>query len=174
METFLILLMSPLIWSLGDKDYQIREAATNFVRMIRPLSIPALNDAIRNEDPEIAWRAEAALKHKYTRHISTIVALQILYTPAEKGKLPWIPQNIRQAYGWDVEVRKEILRIAKEKGIAKQDERFAFEPDFDIEHWGRHDLAGVDDLRFRIFGLPSPTEWFSKGGTLEALENLVK
>lgn len=174
METFLIMLLSPIIWSLGDNDYQIRNAATNVARMLRPLSIPALNDALRNEDPEIAMRAEMALNTRYTRHIPTLVALRILYWPPEKGKLPWVPEKTRQTYGTNVAVRLEILRIAKEKGIIKEDERFAFDPEFDQFFWGRRDLAGVDDLRFRIFNLPSPSDWFSKGGTLEDLEKLVK
>lgn len=173
METLLIILMSPIIWSLGDNDYQIRKSASHVAKILRPISVPALKSALFNEDPEIVMRAERVLRMRYVPYNPTLIALQILYCPCEKGKLPWVSEQIRKAYGDNNEVRKEILRIAKEKGISNEGEQFAFDPEYD-NNWLPKDLSGVNDLRFRIFGLPSPSDWFSKGGTLEELEKLAR
>jgi hypothetical protein len=50
-----------LIAQLGDPDWSKRQAATKALANIGPAARPRLQAALRNKDPEVAWRAERLL-----------------------------------------------------------------------------------------------------------------
>ena len=51
-----------LIRDLGSDDFKVREEATDLLARRGAEAIPALEEATRDKDPEVRWRAEKALK----------------------------------------------------------------------------------------------------------------